>query len=53
MALRNVLILRKPRSGCLEGRMALIQRPANSFTRSFAGVTSGVRSHNSPEETMQ
>ena len=25
MALRNVLILRKPRSGCLEGRTALIQ----------------------------
>jgi hypothetical protein len=25
MALRNVLILRKPRSGCLEGRAVLIQ----------------------------
>src|SRR5271169_578429 len=46
MALRNVLILRKPPTGpasgrpedrlrgCLEGRMALIQPIANSFTRS-------------------
>jgi hypothetical protein len=25
MALRNFLILRNPRSGCLEGRTALIQ----------------------------
>jgi hypothetical protein len=24
MALRNILILRKPRSGCLEGRTALL-----------------------------
>ena len=37
MALRNVLILRKPRNGCLEGRMALIQPLANSFTPSCAG----------------
>jgi hypothetical protein len=33
MALRNVLIL-KPRSGCLEGRMTLIQPLANSFSGS-------------------
>src|SRR5580693_3572166 len=30
MALRIVLILRKPRSGCLEGRTALIQPIVNS-----------------------
>ena len=34
MALRNVLILRKPRSGCLEERMALLQPTGNSFTAS-------------------
>jgi len=39
MALRNVLILRKPRSGCLEGRTARIQPIVNSFTTFFAGVT--------------
>jgi ABC transporter substrate binding protein (PQQ-dependent alcohol dehydrogenase system) len=33
-ALRNVLILRKPRSGCLEGRTAPIQPIIDSFTRS-------------------
>jgi hypothetical protein len=38
MALRNVLILRKLRSGCLEGRTALIQPIINSFTSSKAGV---------------
>jgi hypothetical protein len=32
MALRNVLILRKPRSGCLEGRTALIQPLAGLVT---------------------
>ena len=32
MASRNVLILRKPRSGCLEGRKVLIQLIINSFT---------------------
>jgi hypothetical protein len=31
MALRNVLILRKPHSGCLEGRRALIQPLVDSF----------------------
>jgi len=31
MALRKLLILRKPRSGCLEGRRALIQPIDNSF----------------------
>ena len=34
MALRKLLILRKPRSGCLEGRRALIQPIDNSFTGS-------------------
>ena len=34
MALREFLILRKPRSGCLEGRSALIQPIDNSFTGS-------------------
>ena len=34
MALREFLILRKPRSGCLEGRTALIQPIDNSFTAS-------------------
>ena len=34
MALRKFLILRKPRSGCLEGRTALIQPIDNSFTGS-------------------
>jgi hypothetical protein len=29
MALRNVLILRKPRSGCLEGHTALLQPTSN------------------------
>gem|GEM_PF-5315295 len=38
MALRNVLILRRPRSGCLEGRTALIQPIVNSFTASNAGI---------------
>ena len=39
MALRKLLILRKLRSSCLEGRTAPIQQIFNSFTRSFAGVT--------------
>jgi hypothetical protein len=34
LALRNVLILRKPRNGCLEGRTALIQPIVDSFTSS-------------------
>jgi hypothetical protein len=34
MAVRNVLILRKPQSGCLEGRTALVQPIVNSFTAS-------------------
>jgi len=38
MELRKLLILRKLRSGCLEGRTAPIQRIFNSFTRSKAGV---------------
>jgi hypothetical protein len=37
MALRNVLIPRKPRSGCLEGRTVLIQ-----FFHSLAGGKGGV-----------
>ena len=39
IALRNVLILRSPQSGRLEGRTASIQRFFDSFTRSFAGMT--------------
>src|SRR6266446_2264129 len=39
MALTEFLILRKPRSGCLEERTALIQPIVNSFTRSYAGMT--------------
>ena len=39
MALGKSLILRRPWSGRLEGRRALIQLIVNSFTRSFAGVT--------------
>jgi hypothetical protein len=34
MALRNALILRKSRSGCLEGCTALLQPTSNSFTAS-------------------
>ena len=41
MALRKFLILRKPRSGCLEGRTALIQPMINFFTCPFAGKTMG------------
>jgi hypothetical protein len=37
MALTEYLILRKPRSGCLEERTALIQPIVNSFTRPKAG----------------
>jgi hypothetical protein len=37
MALTELLILRKPRSGCLEGRTMLIQPFAKSVTRSKAG----------------
>jgi hypothetical protein len=33
MALRNVLILRKPRSGCLEGRTALLQPTSEAMAR--------------------
>jgi len=39
MALREFLILRKPRSGCLEGRSALIQPIDNSFTGSQGEVS--------------
>ena len=38
MALLEFLILRKPRSGCLEGRTALIQPIVNFITPSQAGV---------------
>jgi len=37
MALLEFLILRKPRSGCLEGRTALIQPIVNFITASFRG----------------
>ena len=40
MACLEFLILRKPQSGCLEGRTALIQPVVNFLTASFAGVTS-------------
>ena len=39
MALEIPVILRKPQSGCLEGRTAAIQPFSNSFTGSFAGKT--------------
>jgi hypothetical protein len=39
MALTAFLILRKPRSGCLEERTALIQPIVNSFPACFAGIT--------------
>jgi len=39
MALTQFLILRKPRSGCLEERTALIQPIGNFLTPSCAGVT--------------
>ncbi len=32
MALTEFLILRKPRSGCLEERTALIQQTVNAFS---------------------
>jgi len=35
MATKNVLILRRPRSGCLEGRTALTQPIVDSFTSSL------------------
>jgi hypothetical protein len=37
MALRNVLILRKPRSGCLEGRSALIRQRTPTLNAPFRG----------------
>src|SRR4029077_10677314 len=36
MALRKLLILRRPRSGRLEGRTALIQAPVDFLTAAFA-----------------
>jgi hypothetical protein len=41
MALRKLLILRKLRSSCLEGRTAPIQQILNSFTGFFAGDKEG------------
>ena len=38
--IKKILILRKPRSGCLEGRTAPIQRLADFFTCSFAEESS-------------
>jgi hypothetical protein len=38
MALGKVVILRRPRSGRLEGRTVLLQPISNSFTRSQAGA---------------
>jgi hypothetical protein len=38
MALTEFLILRKPRSGCLEERRALIQPIGNFFAASKAGT---------------
>ncbi len=37
MALSKLLILRRPRSGCLEGRTALLQANSNFLTASYAG----------------
>ena len=39
MAFRNYFIMRKPQSGCLEGRTAPLQALFNSFTRSSAETT--------------
>ena len=45
MALTESLILRKPRSGCLEERTALIHPMVNTLTRSHVGIREfGVRS---------
>ena len=41
MAFTNHLILRKPQSGCLEGRTGPIQPLFNFFTRFCAGITLG------------
>jgi hypothetical protein len=41
MILRKLLILRKLRSSCLEGRTAPIQQIFYSFTRSVGGMTTG------------
>jgi len=38
MPLRKFLILRKPPSGCLEERTALIQPIVHSFTAAFVGA---------------
>jgi hypothetical protein len=38
MLLRNILILRNPCSGCLEGRTALLQPIGTSSTNLFAEV---------------
>ena len=40
MALRNVLILRKQRSGCLEGRTALLQSIGANASRAEPPVSS-------------
>ena len=50
MALLEFLILRKPRSGCLEGRTALIQQAVDSFTRSEAGTY--VRNGHRPQPVL-
>ena len=49
MALRKFLILRKPRSGCLEGRTALIQPIDNSFTGSQDEVSKAHLTLRGPE----
>ena len=41
MALRKSLILKRPRSGRLEGRTALVQPNFNSFIGSKAGIQGG------------
>ena len=43
MALTKFLILRKPPSGCLEERTALIQLIVHFFKSAFAGTTSSAR----------
>ncbi len=54
MTLRKFLILRKPRSGCLEGRTAQIQLNSNSFTRSQdEAVFDGIKRTPHPEEAAE
>src|SRR6266481_326577 len=53
MALTEFLILRKPCSGCLEERMALIQQSVNSFTRSQHEASDLANGSPRPEEAAK